>query len=646
MQNNKGEISVKKTISLLLSIIMILGTCTVAANGIEKDVKITDYPIVLVAGYSSSSIIKDNADGTQEQLWGLDFNEVLSLVFKRIAKLGVGVGALTVGNADYIADVVGKEVVNLLGDMALNDDGTSPANVHTKFSTAEETNSQVLYDTYGTDAYRFEPDIMGLADTYVGKENIYNFNVDWRLGAVECAAKLDEYIQEVKAHSGKDKVNIFAVSHGGQVSATYLTLFGYKKDVDNAVLTIPAIGGAGMMYDLMKQDVKLNELNLLYFIENGLMCETDYHWLVEAQQLVFLDEVCNKLVPYLFEVAGNWGSVWDFCPTVIYEEMKDKWLDDTVNTEVIRKSDYMHYTVMPQFSTSLQKCIDDYGMNVSIIAGTDIDLTTGWEENSDGIIATAFATGATCAPYFSRFADGYTQVNPCNGLNKVSPAMTVDASTAYLPDNTWFVSGLFHGMTYWDMYTRELDMLLLLTDELTSVYSNSDYPQFHESSSPSYAVWAKFNNSPEGFISADDNALIVKNTSEEGYTLNLYGIICDGMDIQFDIPSTIKIKAGETVTVPFSGTVPAVSDTRVSLIFSYSVTGSLTPFGQRVMSFTVKNGEKPNSDAENPYTSAFAKMPLDSSPLSGLITFFERIGLYNFISVFYNIFYMLSLRLA
>ncbi len=636
----------KKLLSVLLSIMLIFGTCSVAVNGLQQDAELTEYPIVMVCGYGGSTIVRDNPDGTETQLWGLDWNEVLGIVLKRIAQLGIGLGALTLGNADYIANVVGKEVVNLLGELALNEDGSSPANIHPKFSTAEESNGKVMFDKYGGMDYQFEPDIMGLAETYIGIENVYNFNVDWRMGAVACATCLDEYIQQVKELTGKDKVNIFAVSHGGQVSATYLTLFGYKKDVHNAVLTVPAIGGAGMVYDLMREDVHLNELNLLYFIENGLMSETDFHWLVEAQQLGFLDNVCNKLVPYLVAVTRNWGSIWDFCPTAIYEDMKDKWLDETANAEVIAKSDYMHYTVMPQFNTSLQKCIDEYDINVSIVAGTDIDLTTGWEENSDGIIATAFSTGATCAPYMSRFADGYTQINPCNGNYKVSPAMTLDASTAYLPDNTWFVSGLFHGMTYWDMYTRELMMILLLTDQIEDVYSNPDYPQFHESSSPSNAVWAKFNNSQEGYVSSEDNALIVKNVSEEGYTLRLIGVACDGMDIKFDIPSTVVIKAGETAEIPFTGTVPATANTRVSLIFSYSAIGSITPLGQRVMSFTVMNGDKAEYSESNPFASAFARLPIDSSWLGGMTQFLKNIGIYNLLSVIYNIFYMISLRFA
>ena len=57
------------------------------------------------------------------------------------------------------------------------------------------------------------------------------------MSAIVCAQQLDEYIQSVKEYTGKDRVNLIPVSHGGQVSATYLALYGQKNDVDTAVLS-------------------------------------------------------------------------------------------------------------------------------------------------------------------------------------------------------------------------------------------------------------------------------------------------------------------------------------------------------------------------------------------------------------------------
>lgn len=614
---------------------MAFSACSFTAGAAAQESRTNGYPVVLVTGYTSANLFITNEDGTRgEKIWSIAIDEILGLVLKRIAEVGIGLGASVFGKGDYLAKVVGEEAINLLGKTACNDDGSSKYPVEVMFPTAEVSNSQVMFDEFGNDDYQFETDITKSFREYVDRSEIYNFNVDWRYGAVYCATELDDYIQQVKELTGKDKVNIFAVSHGGQVTATYLSLFGYKQDVQNAVLTVPAIRGAGILYDLLQVDMKFDELNLINFIENGLHLEEDLHWLVEAQQLGFLDDVLNKLIPYLFEVVGNWGSIWDFCPDDIYEAMKAKWLDPVKNKGLIEKSDYMHYTVMPSFSTALEKCNEEYGMHVSIIAGTDNGMTTGNPINGDGIIATSFATGATCADRGMRFADGYTQVNPCDGKYKVSPEMTVDASTAYLPDNTWFVSGLFHGMTYWDLYTRELMPILLLTDEIKDVYSDERFPQFHTSTNPCYGVWAAFDSSDEGFVSSGDKALVIKNLTWENRPVLINGITCDGMDLDFDLKPLKKIKAGESITVPFTGEIPAKSDCVVSVTISFETIGSVTPVAERTLYFTLKNGEKVTGEGGT--VSLDAVTPFEKSPFAFMKGFLEKLGIYKFVSMIYT----------
>ena len=147
---------------------------------------------------------------------------------------------------------------------------------------------------------------------------MFFYTNDWRMSVYDCAVGLDEYIQKVKEYTGKDKVNIIAVSHGGQVSAVYLSLFGYKQDVDNAVLTVPAIGGAGLAYDLMSGDVAIDEYMIVYYLQHGFDADGKYEWLLEAQQLGFLDEVVKNALPYIYNVAGYWGSIWDFIPLEYY----------------------------------------------------------------------------------------------------------------------------------------------------------------------------------------------------------------------------------------------------------------------------------------------------------------------------------------
>ena len=64
------------------------------------------------------------------------------------------------------------------------------------------------------------------------------------------------------------------------------------------------------------------------------------------------------------------------------------------------------------------------------------------------------------------------------------PSREIDASSAYLPENTWFVEGQYHGQYFYEEYTRSLVTKLLFTDEIKDVHSSKAFPQFEFSNNP------------------------------------------------------------------------------------------------------------------------------------------------------------------
>ncbi len=623
----------KKITSVLLCVVILITTCAFGVSAyIKDDSDISDYPVIIVPGYSATTLYIGDSYETGEQVWGLDFDYVLDRVLARIVDLGIGLGAMTVGNAKIIAKTLGEEMRALFEDIRCNPDGSSAYDVKRKYVTAEECNSAYMLEHMtGTDD-RHEQDIAAAIAEYVGVENVYNFTSDFRMGAENCANLLHEFIQDVKKHSGKDKVNIFCLSHGGQVTATYLNLYGHLQDVDNAVLTIPAIGGAGILFDAFNCDIDFDEECLIRFIEHGTMTEEDYNWLVKAQQLGFVDTLLEELIPEIFPSLGYWGSLWDFCPADKYEDLKKRLLDAEESTPLIEKCDRFHYELLPTMGEKLQKCIDDYGMNITIIAGTGNRIVTGLMENSDGIITTNAATGAYCAPIGERFADGYVQKNPCGGKNKVSPDMDIDASTAYLPDNTWFVDGLFHGMTFKDSYTASLLLTTLLTDNITDVYSDPDYPQFRDTSNPAHGVYAEFNTADPGILDGEATSLIITNCSKQN-DVKLTAIHVDGLDIKFDLEK-VTLAPGESVEVPFTGEIPEVSK-KVFSITVYYTNSTITPLGYRTQNFTVVNGDAVENQGGT--VSSAAKTPFDDIITEGFANLLKKLGLYELVSMLYTL---------
>ncbi len=598
----------KKGLALLLSAVLLCSLLlTTVGAAVQFEGAISDYPVIMVAGYSSSELVRVNEDGTRTRIWGLDMNSILDRVINRIYDLGKGLVLTAKGDAEYLGKTLGEEIEAELEYMKINPDGTSKYNIQVENTTVEETNMKYILDNGLPLEYINEDKISYEIAEYIGEENMFFYTNDWRQSVYDCAVGLDEYIQKVKEYTGKDKVNIIAVSHGGQVSAVYFSLFGYKQDVDNAVLTVPAIGGAGLAYDIMSGDAALDEYMLVYYLQHGFDADGKYQWLAQAQQLGFLDEVIKNALPYVYNVVGYWGSIWDFIPLEYYDELKAERLDPDVSGAVIEKTDMVHYDIMANFHSDLQKCVNDYGINISIIAGTGIPCVSGLRVNADALIRTTDSTGALCAPYEKRFNDGYTGAcTMCSDPthDHVSPSFEVDASTGYLPENTWYVDGLFHGMTFHDPYSRSLALKNLLTDEIVNVHSHSDYPQFHESTNTNYGVSVRFDTSDEGYVGSRDKNIVIKNLSLN-YSVKVTSVVFEGADLVAYTMGGKTIAPGEEVTISIKGDIPQVSNALMQVKVNYEMVDNVTSLiGERVCKFKIMNGASAVYDEENPFVDA------------------------------------------
>lgn len=626
----------KKLLSVLLCVILVTIGIAPAASAIPENCE--QYPVVVVPGYSASPLIYYGEDGTREHVWGLDMDAILGRVLGNISGILKGLGlAITEIDPAYLADLVGENFEDFAGKLAFNPDGTSKYNVQPLFdNTAEATNAKNISEIYGDDtSYQWETDIIGdIREAVGGMEMFYNFNCDFRMGSVANAHRLRGLIEDIIADTGYEKVNLIAISHGGQVSAAYMNLYAEETYINNAVLTVPAIGGAALAYDILTNNIVFDELTLLYFVENGMVLEEDYHILVEAQQLGFLDAVLENLVPYVLNIIGYWGSIWDFVPLKYYEETKNAMLDPVENANLIAASDAMH-ALMANMGERLS-IAEDNGTDIHIIAGTGNPSVTGLQENSDGIITAEASTGATCAPFGQRFADGYTQINASEKYY-VSPSMEIDASTAYLPDSTWFVDGLFHGMTYWDEYSRELMYILLLTEDIGSVWDDPNYPQFHAATNSCYSVHGAFNNSTDGYLSDEDTSFVITNLSKE-YSLRVTSIIPSQLPVEISLP-TKTLSPGESVTVKVNWTQKPTALTKGSVRIGYMLCGNITPIGSRTLDFTVRSGEPAVYDAQNGLTDMNDKTAVETMLGEEAAALLDRLGL---LPVFEKIFILIK----
>lgn len=626
----------KKTLAVILSIIIAL-TLSVQSFAAVID-REEFYPIIIVPGYSASGLYMQNEDGTKTHVWGIDTELILKRVLARSIDLARGVKELTKGNAQLIADTVGPEFAQMFEHMRCNPDGTSVYDVHTYTSTAADSNNTYLLENEDG-KYMYEQEIMAMFGSYIGEDwndYIFNFSTDFRMNVEKCAANLDRYIDSVLEYTGAEKVNIYCVSHGGQVGATFLNLYGEKKadKINNVLLTIPAIGGSTIAYAFYTGDIKFDEENLLYFIENGMMFEDDYHWLMSNENLNFIDEVLCCLLPYIKNVMGYWGSMLDFVPANDYESIRNTCFNSEESAPLLEKSDRFHREIYPSMAQKLQACVDA-GINVYIIAGMGNKDIVGRGEAGDAIISASSSTGAACAPYGKRFANGYETLKTVCGdstHNHLSPSMEVDASTCYLPEYTWFVDGFYHGMTVKSDYNTELITRLMFTDDRIDIYTYEEFPQFHADTNRCQAVFAHFNQSVEGYVSQADNTLVVENCSKK-YPLRLISVSCGGMELDFDNSFLKEIPVGGKIEIPFKGEIPCASGVKTEVTVNYVQVGAVIPIGSRTFDFTVMNGEKVSFDSENPIVES--NSPQDSL-LDLILRFIPQLGMQKLITMLYN----------
>ncbi len=599
----------KKLLSIVLTCLL-LAACMIPAFAADKNLaetkRISDYPMLVLSGFSSSPLGWTDDEGDKHFVWKLNFDSLPEMILRDIANVALDAGVLaTTGNAAPLIETAKKEILPYyLEKLKMNPDGTSVYNVDAYFNTIDELRLSAMWELDEGGNFIDEPEKSAMcAEEMGGYDHIYYLYPDWRKSILECAARLDRVIEEICEAEGTDKVNILAISHGGQTAAYYLADYGYKNRVNHIVFTVPAIGGAGIAYDpfLGTIDIQLEEF--MPFIENGTKLEPDLEWLFRAKQSGLLNDLFAALLPTAMEYIGNWESLWDFIPADKYEEFRAKYNDDA-HAKMIERCDRIQYEILPRMGEILNG-VKAAGTSVNIMCGYGGRIVSGMPVTSDGIIPTYCASNATCAPYGMRFADGYqTLGTTCSdpSHDHLSPAMDVDASTCWLPENTYFIDGYYHGMEYKDPYTRELLYKLLFTNDLSDVHADPAFPQFHQSTNRMYGAALWFDKSADGYVSSKDTKLIIKNVSDE-YPMEILSVIPQGLDLYFDLKGVGTLEPGESVEIPFSGKVPKVSRQRASITVTFNHSGNATPLSSRTVAFTIKNGAPVAFDENEPIVS-------------------------------------------
>lgn len=546
----------KRVISVILCAVMIFGCTASTATAAKKEnlpaFEWDGHPVIFIQGYSGPILIRDRGLETEEQVWGINAGDLIKKLIPNLYGILSSISKYADGDTAPFVKEFREVSAELIDDISMMPDGSSKHNIVSFPSTVEESNIAYIKDELNGDCMPFFQDdfINAMAQT-VPEEYIYVFNTDWRRSQIDNSAHLAEFIDSVLAKTGADKVDIFSMSHGGQLTATYLYYYGTESKVDNAVLNSPATVGTTLVTELLGADpINFNLEELLRFACVMLNIELDLRWLGR----ILPGEFLNSLVKTAFnEVllphAIYFGSVWDFMDIETYTKLRDVYLDPVENAEIIKKADKMHYECMANMGEGLRRA-QAAGVNIHIISNYGTKLGTGKQIDSDFIINTTNTCGAAVSVFGETLGKEYVQKNTvCKDASHdhLAPTGTVDASGCYLPENTWFVYEQYHTQTWFDPYTRCLILELLLTDNIADVHSDVRYPQFELSQNPLDGVYARFTDSKTGEYSVQNDEMLIKSLTDN-YSLNILSVKINGVEQKTAEKLTIG-RAGE-ITVP------------------------------------------------------------------------------------------------
>ncbi len=460
----------------------------------------------------------------------LDINEIISQInFKQYAE-------------DLKNEMAAA--VNNMKLLAMNDDGT-PKNVNIGIITYNES-LEYYYDTDPDAAAAISGEIADKIAENIGYENTYIFTYDWRLDPIENAAKLDEYIDNLKSTTGAEKVSVLSEGYGSVVATTYLAENeDASESIHNFVTVSSEFLGTSLVGDYFKGDIVNEFSNITRFSSAYIRYTNDISdnpmtayitWLLnyilnnewEIQALCHkIEEVVSdiefflKLSGVTSEIAkmpGLWALVpaydYDDALANIYGEDEPLFID-TLNTF----KDYQY-----DFETILVDAKDS-GINIYVVAAWDLQILPIGENSavqSDGIVDTEYASfGATCIALndvadataaeqvvddgHMHMSENYDMLTPWYAYGGI--CRYIDASTCALPENTWFIKNMKHGTFTYDSNSTDFLLWLITAETERTIWQDAAYKQFMNYNR--YLV--------PGILNSD--GLIADNSPSGGYLL-------------------------------------------------------------------------------------------------------------------------------
>ncbi len=538
----------KVIISLVMTVVLLFSSAVIMSASASDSCDCGHTPMVMVSGFGATTLIKVNDDGTEEVAFPFDATCITKAVTGNIGSF----------STEAPLDFVKALLVDLIEPIRMNPDGTSYYNLRPVYETVEDT---CLQGFKKNDALKYVPytgsDFLDMEriGKRIGDDHVFNFMYDWRLSGDKIADLLDEYIQDVLEYTGHDRVDIYCLSQGSVAVAQYVYKYADKAQVEDLVFDNPIVEGSNFVSDLLApadEVIRLDFENILDLLEGILHIETDLSEIINVLALIPSDFDIHTVIDYaakdlIYPIAKDSPAYIEMIIPSEYDRVIAEYFSNPGNEILVAEANKVRKGYMADVAGTFDNA-EKYGIEISIISHTGIDLVTATNALSDGIVDLSTSCGAYCSSDGTPFASDYIQ-KVDNGKNCISPDRTVDISCGYIPERTWIIDGLWHGMIEWAPNSLELLETLFFTDDLSDAWSSARFPQFMQSNDSNSDLYMYFTSTNSLYEVADGKGqLVIENVSKENMML-VESIVIDGVAGESDIAVPVMLDPGDKMTV-------------------------------------------------------------------------------------------------
>ncbi len=414
-------------------------------------------PIVIVHGMGGAPLYKEK-DGALTEAGSLRFRDIAATlrqhpsIPKSIIKLA---GTEPLEETEWNEMLDWFSALASLTDVNCAEDG-SAGNVKVLNDWCDPLSLHPEYFDYDNGVTRLAK---ALCLSY-GEENVYPYNYDWRLDLYESGANgLNRFIRKVLEKAGADKVILVCDSLGGATVNCYLDAHRSDHVLERLVIVNGAMQGVDLasaytkdLY-ITKEDAASYLKNLSFSLDGG-----KYEPLFFLGSILFnrltrslsdqlnsgfeTEDVQDRLFADGFkQIFGNMPALYECIPYDHFDVCMEQMIrlgylkqDSPLHKTVQRYHEVQHHAV--RNITDLRKS----GIPVAVFASygyPGIPVTKNCRKQTDILIETEYESyGATVAR-----AGETLDLEP--GMYH-SGDLEIDASTAALPDSTWFFKYLRH----------------------------------------------------------------------------------------------------------------------------------------------------------------------------------------------------------